>query len=77
MPTENAGCTSGRPPIPFFKPTANHGKRTWVSAVKSECIVHYAMCTCALYIKSVRKQHLIQLFSGGYVDRENFDYGEF
>lgn len=31
----------------FYTTTANHGKRTWVSAVKSECIVHYAMCTCA------------------------------
>lgn len=50
---------------------------------RSECIVHCTICSMCtpfyyyMYIKSVRKQHLIQLFSGGYVDREIFDYGEF
>lgn len=51
------------------------------SKKRVHCPLRYVhMCTPFyhyMYIKSVRKQHLIQLFSGGYVDRQNFDYGEF
>lgn len=76
-------CTSGRPPYPFLY---NHCQSRESNPVLSnEKRVHYPlhnvhMCTpfyYYMYIKSVREQHLIQLFSGGYVDRENFDYGEF